>query len=465
MAEPIPNCHVVAMPYPGRGHINPMLNLCRLIHHYRPDILISFVVTEEWLGFLAPGSTPPSPNFSYRTIPNVIPSEIGRAKDFPGFFEATLTKMEAPVEQLLDRLQPSVIIYDTYLSWVVELGNRRNIPVASFYTMSATVFSIFHHFDHILQNHHLCSNFSGKRPSHSNGSAIEQLVNYIPGVPPIKFTDLPTPFHSKGHEVLPRALEAIKLTQKAQYLLFTSVYELESQVLESLRQKLHLIKIYSLGLAIPYNFNITHQNSKPDYIMKWLDAQPPCSVLYISQGSFLFVSNAQLDEIIAGVRASGVRFLWVSRGEADNRLQENGGSSSNNSGLVVPWCDQLKVLCHPSVGGFWSHCGWNLTKESAFSGLPMLTFPIFWDQVTNSKVIVEDWKIGLRVKKEDEGLVTRDEVARLVLRIMDSESEDGKERRRRAKEIREVCEVASAGGGSSKIDILAFIRDMFFMYV
>ncbi|KAK6145236.1 hypothetical protein DH2020_022056 [Rehmannia glutinosa] len=288
----------------------------------------------------------------------------------------------------------------------------------------------------------------------------EQLVNYIPGVPPIKFTDLPTPFHSKGHEVLPRTLEAIKLTQKAQYLLFTSVYELESQVLESLRQKLHLIKIYSLGLAILYNFNITHQNSKPDYIMKWLDAQPPYSVLYISQGSFLSVSNAQLDEIIAGVRASGVRFLWVSRGEADNRLQENGGGSSNYSGLVVPWCDQLKVLCHPSVGGFWSHCGWNSTKESAFSGLPMLTFPIFWDQVTNSKVIVEDWKIGLRVKKEDEGLVTRDEVARLVLRIMDSESEDGKKRRRRAKEIREVCEVASAGGGSSEIDILAFIRDI-----
>ncbi|GFP80570.1 UDP-glycosyltransferase 87a2 [Phtheirospermum japonicum] len=449
------------MPYPGRGHINPMLNLCRLIHAHRPDTLISFIVTEEWLGFLSGGSEPPpSPNFRYRTIPNVIPSEVGRAKDFLGFFEATLTKMEEPVEQLLDRLEPpkpSVIIYDTYLSWVVTMGNRRNIPVASFYTMSATVFSLFHH------SHLIPPNFSG---NFLQKQGKEQVVNNIPGVPPITIADLPTPLHSKGQEeVLPRVFEAIKLVPKAQYLLFTSIYELESQVLESLRKILHPLKIFSLGLAIlPHAFDINHQNStslavieaKPDYL-KWLDAQPLRSVLYISQGSFLSVSKAQLDEIIAGVCASGVRFLWVSRGEAENGLQEKCGGVN---GLVVPWCDQLKVLCHPSVGGFWSHCGWNSTKEGAFAGLPMLTFPIFWDQVTNSKVIVEDWKIGLRVKKGEGILVTRDEVATLVLKIMDSESEEAKERRRRAKEIGEICKVASAEGGSSELDLLAFIRDI-----
>ncbi|KAL0299983.1 UNVERIFIED_CONTAM: UDP-glycosyltransferase 87A2 [Sesamum calycinum] len=166
MADTIPNCHVVAMPYPGRGHVNPMLNLCRLILSSRPDILVSFIVTEEWLGFLtaSPPPTPLPPNFRFLSIPNVIPSEIGRAKDFPGFYEATLTKMEAPVEQLLDQLPPPtprVIIYDTYLSWVVAVGNRRNIPVASLYTMSATVFSIFHHFDLIFQNRHLSPNLSG----------------------------------------------------------------------------------------------------------------------------------------------------------------------------------------------------------------------------------------------------------------------------------------------------------------
>ncbi|CAL8160461.1 unnamed protein product [Prunus armeniaca] len=38
-------------------------------------------------------------------------------------------------------------------------------------------------------------------------------------------------------------------------------------------------------------------------------------------GSFLSVSSAQMDEIAAGLRESGVRFIWVARGET-GRLKE-----------------------------------------------------------------------------------------------------------------------------------------------
>lgn len=279
----------------------------------------------------------------------------------------------------------------------------------------------------------------------------EEVVDYIPGVPPMRITDLPTPLFGKGYEVLPRALQAIHLVPKAQYLLFTSVYELESQVVDTLRQQIPL-KIYSLGLATPPFIDTVGE--KPHYL-KWLDTQPQHSVLYISQGSFLSVSNAQLEEIVAGVRASGVRFLWVGRGEGDGLVEKCGGR-----GLVVPWCDQLKVLSYPCVGGFWSHCGWNSTKEGAFAGLPMLTFPIFWDQVTNSRMIVEEWRIGLRVMKEDGSLVRGDEIAELVVRLMDREGAEAKERRRRAKELQEVCRNASGVGGSSHADVMAFITDI-----
>ncbi|XP_057809642.1 UDP-glycosyltransferase 87A1-like isoform X2 [Salvia miltiorrhiza] len=436
-------CHIVALPYPGRGHINPMLNLCRVILDSRPEISVSFIVTEEWLGLLA--ATPPTPNFRFHTVPNVIPSEIGRGNDFPGFMDAVLTRLEAPVEQLLDRLpppKPTLIIYDTYLTWAVAVGGRRNIPVASFYTMSATVFSIFYHSHLIFQHRHSPSNIA---------EGEENLVDYIPGVPPIRVTDLPTPIHGKGNEVFPQALQAIQSAPKAQYLLFTSLYELESQVIDALRQKIPT-KIYTLGLAIP---TLSSTTDERPYYLKWLDAQSKDSVLYISQGSFLSVSKAQFEEIVAGVGRSGVRFLWVGRGEEDGLEEKCGGR-----GLVVPWCDQLKVLSHPSVGGFWSHCGWNSTKEGAFAGLPMLTFPIFWDQVTNSKMVVEEWGFGMRVKKEDDSLVRGDEIGELVLRVMESESEEAKERRRRAKEIQQICKSASGVGGSSHKDLMAFIKDI-----
>ncbi|KAJ9132694.1 hypothetical protein P3X46_033534, partial [Hevea brasiliensis] len=112
-----------------------------------PDIVVSLVVTEEWKSFLSSYILPSKIHLN--TIPNVIPSELIRAKDFPGFLEAVATKMEAPFEQLLDRLDSPVnaIIADTYLDWVIGVGNRRNIPVASLWTMSAAVFSILHNFD------------------------------------------------------------------------------------------------------------------------------------------------------------------------------------------------------------------------------------------------------------------------------------------------------------------------------
>uniref|UniRef100_A0A2N9G7K5 Uncharacterized protein n=1 Tax=Fagus sylvatica TaxID=28930 RepID=A0A2N9G7K5_FAGSY len=50
-----------------------------------------------------------------------------------------MTKMEAPFEQLLDRLEPPVdaILGDVELMWAIGVGNRRNIPVASVWTMPA----------------------------------------------------------------------------------------------------------------------------------------------------------------------------------------------------------------------------------------------------------------------------------------------------------------------------------------
>ncbi|KAL6979046.1 7-deoxyloganetin glucosyltransferase [Sarracenia purpurea var. burkii] len=294
------------------------------------------------------------------------------------------------------------------------------------------------------------------------GERGKEVVDYIPGIPSICIADLPTIYYGDGLKSLHRALEAIARVRKAQYLLFTSIYELEAPIIDSLKATFP-IPIYSIGPAIPY-LRLGHDSSLfKDEInginyLQWLDSQPKASVLYISQGSFLSVSRAQMDEIIAGVNKSGVRFLWVARGDVFRIKKECG-----ENGVVVPWCNQLKVLCHPSIGGFWSHCGWNSTKEGVFAGLPFLTYPIFWDQVTNSKTIIEDWKIGWKVRQgmgEKEQLVTREEIGGLVHRFMDLESEEGIQMRIRAKELQEICHRATSEGGSAKIDIDAFITSI-----
>lgn len=66
-----------------------------------------------------------------------------------------MTKMEVHFEQLLNQLEPPVtnIIADAELFWPIRIGNSRNIPVASLFTASATVFSMLYCFGHIKDLH------------------------------------------------------------------------------------------------------------------------------------------------------------------------------------------------------------------------------------------------------------------------------------------------------------------------
>ena len=154
-AKPNTQCHMVAMPYLDRGHINPMMNLYKILALNSKNILITFVVTEEWLGFIS--SDPKPNNIRFASIANVIPSVIVQAADISSFIEATMMKLEAPLVRLLDQLKfPSVtvIIAATLLFWAISIENRRNIPVALFWPMSMSMFTIIQHVDLLVQNGH-----------------------------------------------------------------------------------------------------------------------------------------------------------------------------------------------------------------------------------------------------------------------------------------------------------------------
>ncbi|KAH7550526.1 hypothetical protein JRO89_XS13G0209700 [Xanthoceras sorbifolium] len=387
--------HMVAMPYPGRSHINSMMNLCKLLVSRTDDklILITFVVTEEWLLFI--GSEPKPDNIRFASISNIIPSELGRAADINGLFEAVLTKMEAPFEQLLDRIEPPVtlIMSDSILFWAVGVGNRRNIPVASFWPMSATMFSRFQHWDLLVQN---------------GQYLVDLLVT-----------------HMYCGDSVTLFLGCLK--HNISYSVQSTSSNLEPLML--LRAKFSF-PVYTIGPLIPC-FKLGDNPSL----------------------------SAQMDEIAAGLSSSGVRFLWVARGET-SRLEKACGEM----GLLVPWCDQLRVLSHACVGGFWTHCGWNSVQEGIFAGVPLLNFPLGMDQITNSKLIVEDWKIGWRIKKEvvrvENFLVSRDTIREDVVKFMDMESSEGKQMRRRVKELQEKCQHEITKDGSSEINIKSFIRDI-----
>ncbi|XP_058106805.1 UDP-glycosyltransferase 87A2-like [Magnolia sinica] len=99
--------------------------------------------------------------------------------------------------------------------------------------------------------------------------------------------------------------------------------------------------------------------------------------------------------------------------------------------------------------------------ESIYAGVIMLTFPLVVEQFTNAKFIVEDWKVGVRVRREmgSESMVKGDEIAGIVQWAMNLDCDESREMRRRAEELQETCKKALEDVGSSNINLNAFVRD------
>ncbi|KAJ1263474.1 hypothetical protein BS78_09G187300 [Paspalum vaginatum] len=451
-----PPCHVVAVPYPGRGHVNAMLNLCRILAA-RDGVAVTVVATEEWLGLLgAPAALPDlGPRVRFEAIPNVIPSEHGRAYDMAGFLDAVYTKMASPFERLLDGLAPpapAAIVADVFVPWAVGVGARRGVPVCVMCPISATVFAVQYNL-HLLPPAALGGG-AGASPDVADASCL--IENYIPGTKSIRFADL-APTHTNA-TMLGKILEAHASVKKAQCVVFTSFQELESDAIDAMRRTLPC-PVYAVGPCIPFMaLQERTATADADGYMAWLDAQPAGSVLYVSLGSFLSVSAAQFDEIAAGLAESKARFLWVLR-DADARSRVRSlVHGHHDAGLVVPWTDQLRVLCHPSVGGFFTHCGMNSTLEAVYAGVPMLTLPIAFDQPTISRLVVEVWKtgLGLKDKARADGVIGREEIAVAVERLMCPDATE--DMRKRAALLKDAARAASEEGGSSWKDVTSFIN-------
>ncbi|CAL0334971.1 unnamed protein product [Lupinus luteus] len=117
-------------------------------------LVVPYPSLENWLRSIS--SEPKPHNLRFCTIPNVVPELNRSADNFISVIEAVMTKMEAPLEELLDRLEPppNVIIYDGFLFWVVDVGNRKKVPVAAFWTTSTSEFWVQSF--HIFQEYKHC---------------------------------------------------------------------------------------------------------------------------------------------------------------------------------------------------------------------------------------------------------------------------------------------------------------------
>ncbi|CAA3011227.1 zeatin O-glucosyltransferase-like [Olea europaea subsp. europaea] len=139
--------------------------------------------------------------------------------------------------------------------------------------------------------------------------------------------------------------------------------------------------------------------------LEWLDKQGPKSVIYISIGMTVSMS----DEDIKELAKSEQKFGWVLRdtdkedvfdGEVRRaELPEGFEGRTQGEGMMVrDWAPQPEILAHPSTGGFMSHGGWNSCIESITVGEPIAARPTHSDQPRNAVLVTDVLRIGVLVR-------------------------------------------------------------------
>lgn len=141
---------------------------------------------------------------------------------------------------------------------------------------------------------------------------------------------------------------------------------------------------------------------------------------------------------------------WSTK-DGEGQLPLGFQEETKEQGLVVPWCPQPRVLSHPAIACFVTHCGWNSILETVCSGVPLIAYPQWTDQPTNAKLIEDVFKIGVRLRSVQE----LDECIEDILTGPWSE-----EFRNNAVALKEVARKAVGHGGSSDQNVQLFVDEL-----
>ncbi|KAL1549408.1 UDP-glycosyltransferase 86A1-like [Salvia divinorum] len=448
--------HAIMVALPYQGHITPYMNLA--IKLASKGILVTFVHLEFIHHRLASSLSEPDPfsmarksglDVRYKTISDGFPIDHDRGDDM--YWEFMLQSFWIRVDEFVGKLirsDPDLVpflVTDTLFTWQTAVAEKHNLLMVSFWTEPALVFSLAYHVQLLRENGHCpCKD------------RVEEEINYVDGVKSVNTKDLMPYLKECGtgtiaHKVQMKAFEEVK---KADFILHNTVYELESDTLSALNK---IQPNYAVG-PISFSSNlpapVTRTLWSESDCTNWLRSKPSGSVLYVSFGSFLLASKQVVGEIAYGLLLSQVSFVWVVREDAD--LPSGFRDEITERGLVVPWCNQISVLSDPAVGGFLTHCGWNSVLESIWCGVPMICYPLDYDQPMNRKLVVDDWKVGINLHEGE--YVEREEVCKKMTWFMNGGVSEklGKEIKKVSAKLHDALE----NDGSSEANFDRFVRDL-----
>ncbi|XP_039170427.1 UDP-glycosyltransferase 90A1 [Eucalyptus grandis] len=441
---PSPSAHVVVFPHMAQGHALPLLDICKALTSL--GVKVTIIATPKNAPLILSKVLNYS-EISLRTIqfPRVpeLPEGCENTADLPSmallvpFLKATESMrpaFECVLKEMLEaRSRPLCVISDFFLGWTLDVCRSFGIPRIVFHGMGILSMVI-------------TKGVNENVPS----------ILAMPDSDPIELPKLSIPFTVNKCDItiLERCedpndsflsiLAAIgEADANSEGVIVNSFEELEGDYIVAL-EKFYCqgARAWCIGPALLYDQNqierpVGSKQADPSQsYIEWLDERVASGrVMYVSFGTQAHLSDMQMDNIAHGLQMAGHLFIWAVK-SATWVSSDNGWEDRlKGRGLILHnWVDQRRILSHPAVGGFLSHCGWNSVLESLAMGVPILAWPMGAEQPFNAKLVVTGLKAGVMVRESGVGGTVASEVIRDgVKELMGGER--GRQARDRAREI------------------------------
>ncbi|XP_050208552.1 phloretin 4'-O-glucosyltransferase-like [Mercurialis annua] len=449
--------HFLLVTFPSQGHINPSLQFAKRL--IRIGARVTLLTCVSATRRMTTASFPES--LTLATFSDGYDDGIKLGDDLTMHLSELKRRGSETVNELIisraKEGQPfTCLVHTLLLSWAAEVARAHHLPWRLLWIQPATVLAIFYYY------------FNGFGDEFGKCSDPDYEVQLPGGFIPLVSRDIPSFLLPSNTQTafLSTFQEQIEFISKENNIkiLVNTFDALESEELKAI-DKFNLVGI---GPLLPSAYLDGKDPSdttfggdlfrKSKEYTEWLDSKSESSVVYISFGSYFVLSKKQTEEIGTSLLSSNREFFWVIR-ENPNELISCREELEEKGIMIVPWCNQVEVLSHPSVGCFVTHCGWNSTMEGLVCGVPMVAFPQWSDQGTNTKLIEDVWKSGVRGARNEEGIVESGEIKRCLELVM-GDDEKGEEIRKNAEKWKLLARDAVKEGGSSDINLKAFVDEV-----
>ncbi|XWS41596.1 hypothetical protein CRYUN_Cryun17cG0095500 [Craigia yunnanensis] len=428
--------HAVCVPFPAQGHINPMFQLAKLLHSR--GFHITFVNSEfnhrRLIRSRGEEAVKGLPDFQFEAIPDGLPpSDSDATQVVPVLCDSTRRTCLTPFLELLAKLNSSSELPP--VTCIVSDG------IMNFCTKAAEVMGIFI--------------FRADENFVSDGT-LDTPIDWIPGMSNMCLKDIPSFIRTTDPNdiMFNFAMAVAEELLKSSSVIFNTFDELDKEVLKVIAAKSP--DIYAIGPLTLLSRHIPESQCKSlnsslwkedTSCIEWLNKMESNSVVYVNYGSVTVMSDHHLKEFAWGLANSKHPFLWIVRPDVvmgeSAVLPREFMEEIKDRGFITNWCPQEKVLSHPAVGVFLTHCGWNSLLEALSEGVPLICWPFFAEQQTNCRYACTTWGIGMEINLD----VKRDDVKALVKEM--TEGDNGKRMRQKALEWKMKAEAANSIGGSS----------------